>query len=54
MSAEEEPDLKPVQIALNRLRLAAFVALEVGASRDQIAAEVAEAKRIYDRKKGAA
>lgn len=49
MSPDEERDLTQVEIALNRVRLVAFTALQVGASRDQIAAEVAEAQRILDR-----
>jgi hypothetical protein len=46
---DEERSLTPVEIALNRVRLAAFVALEQGATRAEIEAEVAEASRILNR-----
>jgi hypothetical protein len=46
VKADEDRDRTPVEIALARLRLAAFSALEVGASRDEVNAEVAEAHRL--------
>ena len=46
MIDDDGPDLTVTQIALNRVRLAAFSALEAGASRDQINAEVADADRL--------
>jgi len=46
MSGDEERDLTPVEISLNVVRLAAFNALEAGATRDQVNAEVADAHRI--------
>lgn len=46
----EEPDLPTVEIALNVVRRSAFHALEVGASRRQVDAAVAEAKQILDRR----
>lgn len=52
VGAAEEPDLPPVEIALNVVRRAAYRALEVGASRHQVDAAVAEAKRILDRQGG--
>lgn len=45
-SDDDEPDLTITEIALNRLRLAAFSALEAGATRDQVNAEVADADRL--------
>lgn len=52
MADDEEPTLTRLQIALTRVRLAAFTALEAGASRHQVEAELAEAKRILDRRGG--
>lgn len=49
MSLSEEPDLTPVEIALNRIRVDAHRALEIGATRQQIDATVAEAHQILNR-----
>ncbi len=44
---DDEPDLTPAQQALTRVRLAAFTALQAGATRHDVDREVAEADRIH-------
>lgn len=48
---DPEPDLTPAEIALTRVRLTVFTALELGASRQDVEREVAEAARIRDRRR---
>lgn len=51
---EQESDLTAVEISLNRVRLIVFRALELGASRQDIEREAAEAARILARIRGRA
>lgn len=44
---DEERDLTPAEQALTRVRLAAFAALEAGATRQDVDREIADAARIH-------
>ena len=46
---DDEPDLTPPERALHTVRLAAFRALDMGATRQDIDREVAEAIRVHIR-----
>jgi hypothetical protein len=45
--ADEDRELTPVERALVKVRLAAFSALEAGASRHDVDQEIAEAARVF-------